>query len=72
MGAQLVGALLQVRATAVLGVPTTDRIIYDNLDLLVHPMTVSFTDSQLTQLWVPPPPSNTSHPRLHTQTHTQA
>lgn len=46
-----------MRATAVLGVPTEDRMIYDNLDLLVHPMTVSFTDSQLTQLWVPPPSS---------------
>lgn len=43
---------VQVRATAVLGVPTPERLVYDNLDLLVHPMAVSFTDEQLNQLWV--------------------
>ncbi len=42
----------QVRATAVLGVPQPERLVYDNLDLLVHPMSVSFTDEQLNQLWV--------------------
>jgi hypothetical protein len=43
---------VQVRATAVLGVPTPERLVYDNLDLLVHPLAVSFTDQQLNQLWV--------------------
>lgn len=43
-----------MRATAVLGVPTPERLVYDNLDLLVHPLAVSFTDQQLNQLWVRP------------------
>jgi hypothetical protein len=46
------GRPVQVRATAVLGVPTPERLVYDNLDLLVHPLAVSFTDQQLNQLWV--------------------
>ena len=37
-----------------LGVPTPERLVYDNLDLLVHPLAVSFTDQQLNQLWVRP------------------
>lgn len=35
-----------------LGVPTPEQSVYDNLDLLVHPMAVSFTDEQLNALWV--------------------
>ena len=43
---------VQVRVNAVLGVPTEDHTVYENLDLMVHPMRVHINDTLLSNLWV--------------------
>ena len=34
------------------GVPTEEHTIFENLDLMVHPLRVHFNDVLLTNLWV--------------------
>jgi len=41
-----------VRVNAVMGVPTEQYTIYENLDLMVHPMRLHINDALLSKLWV--------------------
>ena len=41
-----------VRVNAVMGVPTEQHTIYENLDLLVHPVRLHIHDALLSKLWV--------------------
>ncbi len=34
------------------GMPTEEHTVYENLDLMVHPMRVHFNDALLANLWV--------------------
>jgi hypothetical protein len=34
------------------GIPTEEHTIFENLDLMVHPLRVHFNDVLLTNLWV--------------------
>lgn len=41
-----------VRVNAVMGVPTEEHTVYENLDLMVHPMRIHINDALLSNLWV--------------------
>ena len=44
-----------LRVTAVMGVPTQEHTVYENVDLMVHPMRLQVHDQLLRDLWVRPP-----------------